>query len=978
MADVALRSEEEQSSQRYLVDIFEEKCSSLYNLILDQLNDDLSRECPVDSLSIEEMAADVIESGVRISKECPEIEGGVQLRVNTISSAMEQLRLRRTTSDCESIGSRMAPFAEIRSWIHTMESKLTDLEDRYKACYDSNSITKLLADQQVLQLEIQNEGQAFFSRLDQISGRPEGVSERRQNCIEGVRKRWHTLYINSLSLQCCLENRKSRIAEEEAADSDPELSAPPNKRLRRGSEYSETEEEDEEYDSSMDRRTVYSSTDTAPDTGRTDWEQRDIGYSSGENSIHDTLMTPSPTLPSDIRRIVLPVKPTTRKQNEELNLSPIKFCDAHNLSDSMIVNESMTTSKEYDEVLALLDDTDSVHSGTNWRELRGRVSPARRSKEIIDGKQSCDASSEESSSWEFDGVNEHLLSTSLHSHLADDFFSLKRPRGSTGRLNISSMLNSTISSEMDASFCSTRSENPLRGRMRGMRKKIRPRRLPRSMSDGEHLGLASHSFSGLDTPVIHISPPSTPLAASLSLLRRLDDDLMGDEQIEGGRGRGRYESGGEESATYEWDDYHPPSKNENWLPDELLRSINPMEKSSEMLRVDEDFSKELTRKSELHRLVEESRANLQVVQSHLSTCNIDADVMRTVTLIADTNIRHLQSAIQSSRSEEDSSDELETVVEEWKRVVSPLPRLVNQVRRFASSLRSLSSSSALPSGGIQTREQAVKTLDALENIRGRFQAERDELRTLLSTSSSDVELAGMKGELSALTQGYEEAVDKMSVLVEVVQKLNDDWEKWSCEQRSMREAMMTLERRMREEEGGKGETKEIVMQMELCQERMNSLETMCNYLSSHLASLHSEDESCSSSSHLIPPPDFASELLLYSNALDQLKKKVHDLVVVPPVPSAPISPPKLDSPVSRRRPKRTNSTQTAPAPAPAAEVAPDLGFGARVSQALRGSRFLQLLLVLSALCALAALATSGLFNTTFGPHIEYVRGPPPV
>lgn len=79
----------------------------------------------------------------------------------------------------------------------------------------------------------------------------------------------------------------------------------------RGSEYSETEEEDEEYCSSMDRRypihsifnlifdlcrNVYSSSDTTAEQ-RGDWEQRDIGYSSGENSIHDTLMTPSPTLP---------------------------------------------------------------------------------------------------------------------------------------------------------------------------------------------------------------------------------------------------------------------------------------------------------------------------------------------------------------------------------------------------------------------------------------------------------------------------------------------------------------------------------------------------------------------------------------------------------------------------------------------------------------------------------------------------------
>lgn len=51
-----------------------------------------------------------------------------------------------------------------------------------------------------------------------------------------------------------------------------------------------------------------------------------------------------------------------------------------------------------------------------------------------------------------------------------------------------------------------------------------------------------------------------------------------------------------------------------------------------------------------------------------------------------------------------------------------------EVRRFASSLRSLSSSSALPSGGIQTKEEAVKALNELETIRGKFESERDELR----------------------------------------------------------------------------------------------------------------------------------------------------------------------------------------------------------------------------------------------------------
>lgn len=56
----------------------------------------------------------------------------------------------------------------------------------------------------------------------------------------------------------------------------------------------------------------------------------------------------------------------------------------------------------------------------------------------------------------------------------------------------------------------------------------------------------------------------------------------------------------------------------------------------------------------------------------------------------------------------------------------------------------------------------------------------------------------------------------------------------------------------------------------------------------------------------------------------------------------------------------------------------EIGLRGSIVNTLRSSRFLQLLLLLSALCALAALVSSGVFKTTFGPHIEYVRGPPPV
>ncbi|KAK6048731.1 hypothetical protein COOONC_13764, partial [Cooperia oncophora] len=99
------------------------------------------------------------------------------------------------------------------------------------------------------------------------------------------------------------------------------------------------------------------------------------------------------------------------------------------------------------------------------------------------------------------------------------------------------------SAPLDASFCSTRSELT-QGQCRN-RKRLRVRRLPRSMSDGEQLIPKSGAF----TPLIRRSPPSTPLARSTRLLQKLERDLMTNLESD---------TAPEQSDTqvYEWDDYN--------------------------------------------------------------------------------------------------------------------------------------------------------------------------------------------------------------------------------------------------------------------------------------------------------------------------------------------------------------------------------------------------------------------------------------
>lgn len=69
------------------------------------------------------------------------------------------------------------------------------------------------------------------------------------------------------------------------------------------------------------------------------------------------------------------------------------------------------------------------------------------------------------------------------------------------------------------------------------------------------------------------------------------------------------------------------------------------------------------------------------------------------------------------------------------------------------------------------------------------------------------------------------------------------------------------------DEGGFDQQK-IIQEIGLCEERLNSLETMCNYLTSALYSLQDTDANSSTL------PDFQAELRLYTNALKELKHRL--------------------------------------------------------------------------------------------------------
>ncbi|PAV81772.1 hypothetical protein WR25_17513 [Diploscapter pachys] len=622
------------------------------------------------------------------------------------------------------------------------------------------------------------------------------------------------------------------------------------------------------------------------------------------------------------------------------------------LSMSMYVShdleqDDMSSSlTEFDEVMALLEDSNSMNNemdnnesfNTKWREIRGEDKKKKLGrKEDLGAKHSCDASSEESSDCE-EKMMEQIMNRSFT--FSNDYSTstpLKRNRSQRG-LKVSG--NCLFDSDMAASFCSTRSDFSSRGR----RKRLRVRRLPRSLSDGEQLSAM--------TGMVLTSPP-TPLASSTRLLQQLDEQLQQsnkDSDTAGDQSEGQ---------VYEWDDYNPPAKDES-LRGEEAGMATPKQSSLHLLNIDEDFSSHFNSEMKLHALVEASKAHLRVVEDSLK--HVDESQIENIRLISRTNIRQLDAAMKIQRNYTDAEmNELAQLRVQWAklldRVEKPMPQLLDKVEQFANSLRELHERSTVSAlNGVQeirTKEDVRLALMAMCQIEERLRHERDELKQILGSKTVAKEIADLSNEFSAISEGYEEAVDRLRKMVETLKGVDRLWTEWAERQLGIRCAMQKIENEM--DEGGFDQQK-IIQEIGLCEERLNSLETMCNYLTSALYSLQDADANSSTL------PDFQAELRLYTNALKELKHRLHEMLRVPSPPSPSV--PQEPSPAARKR-RSERQTQTI-----SLSTATD-------SPAPRRSPSTRSIVLLSLLCSLLVLLYLGVYGTTFGPHLTYVNGPPP-
>uniref|UniRef100_A0A915PJC5 Uncharacterized protein n=1 Tax=Setaria digitata TaxID=48799 RepID=A0A915PJC5_9BILA len=694
--------------------------------------------------------------------------------------------------------------------------------------------------------------------------------------------------------------------------------------------------------------------------------------------------------------------------------------DMHALTDSLIVNAEdepeMDSSDDIKEILSMLNDDENGNpewesfeqQGTQWREFKygkTRYQLSFKRNWLLDcvdndDKHSCDASSEESDDLPTDltPVTETKVSTPSVLDLRQ--CSLKRRR--RGRFSTSDRLpsmmkmsSSALGQDLEDSVCSqTWSDVPhLNGAVASLgsvrlppshslgtafygrhqvRRKLRARRLPRSMSDGEHLGMC------MDT-----STHSAPGASHWCVTGCRDSDTTGPDQSD--------------APPYEWDDYKPPAKTEDEWDDEDGRE------DISVLTIEDDFHMQLgsfhssfpghlyasnqlpfsTNEKETPVRKKTARPVATIVGKcvprHPDFCGTDKRKLklvktRTIPLTSSklnfSKLRYLSESdlgniFTINNGNTNSSTEcIQSFPFSSLPQQSPLPTILSKIEKFASSLKLIhdddsgldSSLSTLSS--IRSLGDVVSTLKIFNDIHERLLEEQEELQSLLSSDSFSGDFSGLLGEFEPLCRGYEEAVKRVEQFMAQIEAIRDKWNDWAETQQIIQTMIRTIESDLSELRKGTDNSEQICSELELCQERMSRLETACNYLSCNLASLHQR------SSTQPPTIDFTSQLALYSNALIQLKTRFEKEMGHAK---------SVDKATLVRSRKRVHLKD-------AVNATTRLEVDSHVSSAHSSWSF-KALFIITVMAAFAAwFSTTSLvpWRTTLGPHLDYINGPPPL
>ncbi|KAK0412861.1 hypothetical protein QR680_006453 [Steinernema hermaphroditum] len=1042
-------------ARKSLQEIFVEGCGSLYNDLLDAIDDIDSGEDVCES-EFHERLTHLMEEGTQLSESLPDLSNMISLRLSTVSRAMEQLKIKQDSeSKKEKNTSPTSSLPQLRKWLKSTEVSIKEIEEQltYPRGLSLQNLKRLLASQQVIQLHVETEGSSLVhTAKQQIDSRAFATNaEKKSKSLEVLTEKWHLIWLRSLGLQARIEKLIERREDKSESDSEGETSEDePERKRRRTLSGSDLENPLDvtpttvvaaEEDTIPFRADEYESIgaddddETEPDAAMMTKAEseteapKDRGYSSGENSMHESTHTLGDDEQRRLRIDASPVKSyyktvplddagvtdteTPRGMASCVSWPlEIKVDSGVDMTDSMIVNAESppkVDDKYYLEVMQIMDECDEPHidhfknnldnlkKGTEWREFKPptrRISSSRSSQSklalsrSISEKTSCDASSEESDdqhnktleSW----IPNDVGSTPVNYHIA---MTRKRQRkrntGSflseglkhsfnnmTNSMFLGTDLNASIYASpeelMSQSFNSTVTS--------ASRRRFGRRRMGRSNSDACFLSVSA-------IPLFQSTPNS--------------------------RGSRRHVSGGDSDTTssaayepsdtpaYEWDDYKPEAKDESTISvGDFLTAVHSTPKMN-----DDDYGLQLNgTEADVNvpavcEMLTESKNHLNNALKMLSNPENDCNARNAVRVCAQSNIHRLVAIVNANpRMKQDMNDEICKVEEEWKTVLGsledpqPSPRPPSDPRQSTPELKlDLSAyqklADTLRSSFLdESYIDSFKSIDDVDNMIRVYHKIHERLKEERNSFEVDVqkELARLGeiecDDLQELLKECDKCLLNIADTTSQLETLKENWLQWTKLGSSVESTMQDLECRLNNFGNSTATSEMIYEELEDCQNRMGHLETVCNFLTAHLNELSARP--CSGYDHT----DFAAEFKKYSGELEKIKMRYENLIADEKLNSttSTVSVGTSTSPRKRRQAKTKS-------PSPVRTVTARPSIAKRIVTSIRTSIPIQILLGLTLLVAIGAFLYSysderpiNRWRNSFGPHLDYVRGPPPV
>jgi hypothetical protein len=463
-------------------------------------------------------------------------------------------------------------------------------------------------------------------------------------------------------------------------------------------------------------------------------------------------------------------------------------------------------------------------------------------------------------------------------------------------------------------------------------------------------------------------------------------------------------------AHYEWDDYRdPPSLSEINMPQ--IIQIDDASTSSilDNTIIDEDFQTQIPfdDSSNIELTLNECQQNYfkvrrimnDYLQPTTEKTNEEKNIRKALKISAKENVKKLTAIVKAfpRNMNMDQINEVDILSKDWKAALDELTSMqdedeegesdpieqmeIDEITVSSIKVQLAEMKAALKQLLISDTEKMTiadldKFIEERKQIWDNLMTRKESLQNFAEQPGNRYNNHELSSLLAIVDQSLHTIGDSTLQLQEAMKKFHS--------MGNLQESLADLEGKIGETKDGKIGAKtaeEIKYGLELCQERMDALETVCNGLTSQLGDLAALNGNRKPGKQA----KYWKELNQYKNNLKHLKEKFSKASIKP-----------SSSPQLRKRKTKetstnttavsTNSTSTTTSSALKKSTTPKPpSLSRRIYQSFHDSRFLQILLGTTALLLLGVILISAFFDDTpqnnwrkmFGPQLDYVNGAPP-